>query len=93
MCHGSWVGGWDSLRKTTQLLPHRTALRREGGGGAIVPAPGGGRAAGRRLSLADRATISNMAPEYGATMGFFPPDELAAGRPPSPSLPLAPSLC
>ena len=27
------------------------------------------------LSLADRATISNMAPEYGATMGFFPVDE------------------
>jgi aconitate hydratase len=27
------------------------------------------------LSLADRATISNMAPEYGATMGFFPIDE------------------
>lgn len=28
-----------------------------------------------RLSLADRATIANMAPEYGATMGFFPVDE------------------
>jgi len=27
------------------------------------------------LSLADRATVSNMAPEYGATMGFFPIDE------------------
>jgi aconitate hydratase len=26
------------------------------------------------LSLTDRATIANMAPEYGATMGFFPPD-------------------
>jgi len=26
------------------------------------------------LSLADRATISNMAPEYGATMGYFPVD-------------------
>ena len=26
------------------------------------------------LSLADRATIANMAPEYGATMGFFPID-------------------
>ncbi|MCM2308865.1 MAG: aconitate hydratase [Sulfuritalea sp.] len=26
------------------------------------------------LSLPDRATIANMAPEYGATMGFFPPD-------------------
>jgi aconitate hydratase len=27
-----------------------------------------------RLGLADRATIANMAPEYGATMGFFPVD-------------------
>ncbi len=27
-----------------------------------------------QLSLADRATIANMAPEYGATMGFFPVD-------------------
>ena len=24
------------------------------------------------IGLADRATIANMAPEYGATMGFFP---------------------
>lgn len=30
-----------------------------------------------KLSLADRATIANMAPEYGATMGFFPVDERA----------------
>jgi aconitate hydratase len=29
----------------------------------------------RHLSLADRATIANMAPEYGATCGFFPVDE------------------
>ena len=29
----------------------------------------------KKLSLADRATLSNMAPEYGATMGFFPIDE------------------
>ncbi len=28
-----------------------------------------------KLSLPDRATIANMAPEYGATMGFFPVDE------------------
>ena len=27
------------------------------------------------LSVAERATIGNMAPEYGATMGFFPVDE------------------
>jgi aconitate hydratase len=29
----------------------------------------------KQLSLADRATIANMAPEYGATCGFFPVDE------------------
>jgi len=28
-----------------------------------------------KLSLPDRATIANMAPEYGATMGFFPVDD------------------
>jgi aconitate hydratase len=31
----------------------------------------------RSLSLSDRATLANMAPEYGATMGFFPIDEEA----------------
>ena len=29
----------------------------------------------KTMSVADRATIANMAPEYGATMGFFPVDE------------------
>ena len=29
----------------------------------------------RALPVVDRATIANMAPEYGATMGFFPIDE------------------
>ncbi|MEB3816463.1 MAG: aconitate hydratase AcnA [Desulfurococcales archaeon] len=29
----------------------------------------------KKLSVPDRATIANMAPEYGATMGFFPIDE------------------
>ena len=28
------------------------------------------------LSLVDRATIANMSPEYGATMGFFPVDHV-----------------
>lgn len=32
-----------------------------------------------RMSLADRATIANMAPEYGATMGFFPVDSETLG--------------
>ena len=41
----------------------------------------------RSLPVPERATIANMAPEYGATMGFFPVDELscqyllATGRP------------
>ena len=30
----------------------------------------------RHVSLADRATIANMAPEYGATMSFFPTDDV-----------------
>jgi len=30
----------------------------------------------KSMSVADRATIANMAPEYGATMGFFPVDDL-----------------
>jgi aconitate hydratase len=29
------------------------------------------------LSIADRATLSNMAPEYGATVGYFPMDQAA----------------
>ena len=33
----------------------------------------------RSLSVPDRATISNMAPEYGATMGFFPIDDVTLG--------------
>ena len=39
-----------------------------------------------RLTVPDRATLGNMSPEYGATIGFFPPDEatcqylLATGR-------------
>ena len=30
-----------------------------------------------QLSIADRATISNMCPEYGATIGFFAVDEIS----------------
>jgi len=37
----------------------------------------------KALSLADRATIANMAPEYGATCGFFPIDERTLGLPAS----------
>ena len=47
-------------------------LREEGVVGKFVEFYGDGV---RGMSLADRATISNMAPEYGATMGFFPVDD------------------
>ena len=47
-------------------------LRREGVVGKFVEFYGDGL---KNLSLADRATIANMAPEYGATCGFFPIDE------------------
>ena len=47
-------------------------LREKGVVGKFVEFYGRGMAA---LSLPDRATIANMAPEYGATCGFFPVDE------------------
>ncbi|CAI8242688.1 MAG: Aconitate hydratase A [Methanobacteriota archaeon] len=48
-------------------------LREHGVVGKFVEFFGDGMAA---LSLPDRATIANMAPEYGATCGFFPVDEV-----------------
>lgn len=57
----------------TDLALHITELlRKEGVVGKFVEFHGAGAAS---LSLADRATIANMSPEYGATMGFFPVDE------------------
>ncbi len=50
-------------------------LREHGVVGKFVEFYGEGAAA---LSLPDRATVANMAPEYGATMGFFPIDETSA---------------
>jgi len=47
-------------------------LRKKGVVGKFVEFYGSGLA---HLSLADRATIANMAPEYGATCGYFPIDE------------------
>ena len=32
-----------------------------------------------QLSIADRATIANMCPEYGATVGYFPVDDTSIG--------------
>jgi aconitate hydratase len=47
-------------------------LRKKGVVGQFVEFYGAGLSA---LSLADRATVANMAPEYGATIGFFPVDD------------------
>ncbi len=57
----------------TDLVLHITEiLRKEGVVGKFVEFYGPGLSS---LSLEDRATIANMAPEYGATMGFFPVDQ------------------
>jgi aconitate hydratase len=58
---------------TDLVLTATQMLRKKGVVGKFVEFYGPGLAA---LSLADRATISNMAPEYGATIGFFPIDEV-----------------
>ncbi len=57
---------------TDLVLTVTQMLRKKGVVGKFVEFYGSGLAA---LSLADRATIANMAPEYGATMGFFPVDK------------------
>lgn len=57
---------------TDVVLTVTQMLRKKGVVGKFVEFYGSGIAA---LSLPDRATIANMAPEYGATMGFFPVDE------------------
>ena len=53
------------------MLTVTQMLRRRGVVGRFVEYCGPGVA---ELALADRATIGNMAPEYGATCGFFPID-------------------
>ena len=57
---------------TDLVLTVTEILRRTGVVGKFVEYFGHGLA---RLPLADRATIGNMSPEYGATCGFFPVDE------------------
>jgi aconitate hydratase len=57
---------------TDLVLTITELLRREKVVGKFVEFFGDGTAS---LSVPDRATIANMAPEYGATMGFFPVDE------------------
>ena len=56
---------------TDLVLTVTQMLRKKGVVGKFVEFHGSGVAA---LPLADRATIGNMAPEYGATIGFFPID-------------------
>jgi aconitate hydratase len=56
---------------TDLVLRVTEMLRKKGVVGKFVEFYGTGLAS---LSLPDRATIANMAPEYGATMGFFPVD-------------------
>ncbi len=62
---GEGVTATDLTLRITEML------RKHGVVGKFVEFHGPGAAA---LSLPDRATIANMAPEYGATMGFFPVD-------------------
>ncbi len=57
---------------TDLVLTVTQMLRKRGVVGKFVEFYGPGVKA---LALADRATIANMAPEYGATIGFFPIDE------------------
>ena len=76
----------EGVTATDLVLTVTQMLRAKGVVGKFVEFYGPGLA---RLSLADRATIANMAPEYGATCGFFPIDRetidylKATGRKPS----------
>jgi aconitate hydratase len=62
----------EGVTATDLVLTITEMLRREKVVGKFVEFCGEGTAT---LSLPDRATIGNMAPEYGATMGFFPVDD------------------
>jgi aconitate hydratase len=62
----------EGVTATDLVLTVTEMLRKKGVVGKFVEFFGDGLA---DLTLADRATIANMAPEYGATCGFFPIDE------------------
>ena len=62
----------DGVTATDLVLTVTEMLRRQGVVGKFVEFYGAGL---DTLPLEDRATIANMAPEYGATCGFFPIDE------------------
>ncbi|GLT39296.1 hypothetical protein SLA2020_134940 [Shorea laevis] len=63
----------DGVTATDLVLTVTQMLRKHGVVGKFVEFHGEGMS---QLSLADRATIANMSPEYGATMGFFPVDHV-----------------
>ncbi len=63
----------ENVNATDMVLTITEMLRKEKVVGAFVEFFGEGTAS---LTLPDRATIANMAPEYGATMGFFPVDDV-----------------
>ncbi|KAL9659310.1 hypothetical protein QQ045_024115 [Rhodiola kirilowii] len=63
----------NGVTATDLVLTVTQILRKHGVVGKFVEFYGDGMA---ELSLADRATIANMSPEYGATMGFFPVDHV-----------------
>jgi len=62
----------EGVNATDLVLTVTEMLRRKGVVGKFVEFFGEGY---RRLDLADRATLANMGPEYGATMGYCPIDE------------------
>ncbi len=62
----------EGVTATDLVLTITEMLRKKGVVGKFVEFYG---PALSKLALSDRATIANMAPEYGATMGFFPVDE------------------
>src|SRR6202521_5224195 len=62
----------EGVTATDLVLTATQMLRRHGVVGKFVEFFGPGLA---NLSIADRATIGNMSPEYGATCGFFPVDD------------------
>ncbi len=62
----------DGATATDLVLRVTEMLRNKGVVGKFVEFYGPGVS---KLSLPDRATIANMSPEYGATMGFFPVDD------------------
>ncbi|MDD2915572.1 MAG: aconitate hydratase [Gallionella sp.] len=63
----------EGVTATDLVLTVTELLRKQKVVGKFVEFFGAGAAA---LTLPDRATIANMAPEYGATMGFFPVDDV-----------------